>query len=82
MRKRAGHVLFPEVLPVCNGRQQACERPLDGLTITIKGEHQHASHPSLSRPSYMRNLPPERADNPRSELAWMVAAFSYSKIAI
>jgi hypothetical protein len=30
----------------------------------------------------MRDLPPERADNPRSELAWMVAAVSYSKIAI
>src|SRR4051794_37267642 len=28
--KRRGRVLFPEVLPVCNGRQ-ACERPLDGL---------------------------------------------------
>jgi hypothetical protein len=22
---------FSEVLPVCNGRRQACERPLDGL---------------------------------------------------
>jgi hypothetical protein len=30
-RKRTGHVLFSEVLPVCNGRRQACERPLDGL---------------------------------------------------
>src|SRR5229473_1161274 len=30
-RKRAGRVLFPEVLPVCNGRREACERPLDGL---------------------------------------------------
>jgi hypothetical protein len=30
-RKRAGRVLFLEVLPVCNGRRQACERPLDGL---------------------------------------------------
>jgi hypothetical protein len=30
-RKRAGRVFFPEVLPVCNGRRQACERPLDGL---------------------------------------------------
>src|SRR6476660_7718286 len=29
-RKRTGRVLFPEVLPVCNGRRQACERPLDG----------------------------------------------------
>jgi hypothetical protein len=35
-----------------------------------------------SRLSYMRDLPLERADNPRSELAWMVAAVSYSKIAI
>jgi hypothetical protein len=41
-RKRAGRVLFPEVLPVCNGRRQACQRPLDGLTITIKGEHTNA----------------------------------------
>ena len=30
----------------------------------------------------MRDLPPERTDNLRSELAWMVAAVSYSKIAI
>src|SRR5437764_7703606 len=30
-RKPAARVLFPEVLPVCNGRRQACERPLDGL---------------------------------------------------
>jgi hypothetical protein len=30
----------------------------------------------------MRGLPPERADNARSELAWMVAVVSYSKIAI
>ena len=30
----------------------------------------------------MRDLPPERADIPRSELTWMVAAVSYSKIAI
>jgi hypothetical protein len=30
-RKRAGRVLFPEVLPVCNGRRPAYERPLDGL---------------------------------------------------
>ena len=37
----------------------------------------------LRRLSYMKDLPPERADNPRSELAaWMAAAVSYSKIAI
>ncbi len=30
----------------------------------------------------MRDLPPERTDNPGSELAWMVAAVSCSKIAI
>ena len=36
----------------------------------------------LRRLSYMRDLPPERADNPGGELAWMVAAVSYSKIAI
>src|ERR1700716_3667678 len=30
-RKRAGRVLFPEVLPVCNGRRYVCERLLDGL---------------------------------------------------
>jgi hypothetical protein len=36
----------------------------------------------LRRLSYMRDLPPGRADKPRSELAWMVAAVSYSKIAI
>jgi hypothetical protein len=30
-RKRTGRVVFPEVLPVCNGGRQACERPLDGL---------------------------------------------------
>ena len=29
--RRTGRVLFPEVLPGCNGRQPACERPLDGL---------------------------------------------------
>src|SRR5664280_167301 len=65
-RKRAGRVLFPEVLPMCNGRRQACERPLDGLTITmitIKGEHTCEPPFLLSRLSYMRVLPPERADN-------------------
>ena len=36
----------------------------------------------LRRLSYMRDLPPERADNPTSELGWTVAAVSYSKIAI
>ena len=36
----------------------------------------------LSRLSYKRDLPPEGADNPGSELTWMVAAVSYSKIAI
>lgn len=36
----------------------------------------------LRRVSYMRNLPPERAENLRRELAWMMAAVSYSKIAI
>jgi hypothetical protein len=30
----------------------------------------------------MKDLPPERAENPSSELAWMVAAVSYFKIAI
>ena len=30
----------------------------------------------------MRDLPSERAENPMSELAWMVAAVSYSNIAI
>jgi hypothetical protein len=30
-RKRAGRVLFPGVLPVCNGSRQACERPVDVL---------------------------------------------------
>ncbi|MGZ5882672.1 MAG: hypothetical protein ACXWJO_13025, partial [Xanthobacteraceae bacterium] len=30
-RKWADRVLFPEVLPVCNGRWQVCEGPLDGL---------------------------------------------------
>jgi hypothetical protein len=30
----------------------------------------------------MRDLPPEHAYNPWSELAWMVAAVGYSKIAI
>jgi hypothetical protein len=30
----------------------------------------------------MKDLPPEGADNPGSELKWMVAAVSYSKIAI
>src|SRR5712691_6020850 len=43
-RKRAGRVLFPQVLPVCNGRRQACERPLEGATITIKGEHTGPKH--------------------------------------
>jgi hypothetical protein len=36
----------------------------------------------LCRLSYMRDSPPERPDRPRSELAWMVAAVSYFKIAI
>jgi hypothetical protein len=36
----------------------------------------------MRRLSYRRDLPPERADNPRSELAWMVAAVSHSKTAI
>src|SRR6266581_1034890 len=35
-RKRAGRVLFPGVLPVCNGRRQACERPLDGLRSPLR----------------------------------------------
>jgi hypothetical protein len=68
---------------MCNGRRQACERQLDSLTIIIKGEHTQCERPFLlSRLSYMRVLPPARADNPRSKLARMVAAVSYSKIAI
>lgn len=61
-RKRAGRVLFPEVLPVCNGRRQACERPPDGLRFTIKGAHTCELPFLLSRLSYMRDLPTERAD--------------------
>ena len=30
-RKRTDRILFAEVLPVCNGRRQACERPLDAV---------------------------------------------------
>jgi hypothetical protein len=40
-RKRVGRVLFPEVLPVCNGRRQACKRLLDGLD-DHKGERTQA----------------------------------------
>jgi hypothetical protein len=36
----------------------------------------------LCRLSYMRDSPPERSDRYMSELAWMVAAVGYSKIAI
>ena len=30
-RKWTGRILFAKVLPVCNGRRQACERPLDAV---------------------------------------------------
>src|SRR5229473_6557086 len=54
-RKRAGRVLFPEVLPVCNGRRQACERPLDGLRSPQRvSTHMRATLPPAPAVVYER----------------------------
>src|SRR5258708_17766595 len=76
-RKRAGRVLFLEVLPVCNGRRQTCERPRWAY-VPNKGGATPCGPPFLLiRLSYMRGFLPDRSENTRSELAWWVVAASY-----
>src|SRR5882757_1998776 len=53
-RKRAGRVLFPEVLPVCNGRRHACERPPDGLRSPWVSTHMRATLPPKQAVGYER----------------------------